>query len=98
MASSVVDTPGQLQAGVAGGWLDAADGAALTQAFDLFWQLQTALRFLAGAEGDLEDLSEGAKRLILRETGSADVASVLSGLGAAQADAAAIIQRYLVGP
>ncbi|MFA8442885.1 glutamine-synthetase adenylyltransferase [Yoonia sp.] len=97
VASPAVDTPGQLQAGVAGSWLDAADGAALTQAFNLFWQLQTALRFLAGAEGDLEDLSEGAKRLILRETGSADVASVLSGLGAAQADAAAIIQRYLVG-
>ena len=97
VASEAVDTPGQLQAGVVDGWLNAADAAALQEAFDLFWQLQTALRFLAGAEGDLKDLSEGAKRLILRETASKDEATVLSRLAAAQQQAGSIIHRYLVG-
>ncbi len=97
VASAAADTPGQLRAGVVDGWLDAADGAALEAAFDLFWQLQTALRILAGAEGDLENLSEGAKRLILRETGADDVSSVLSRLAAARETSEAIIERYLVG-
>ncbi len=90
-----VDTLVQLEGGVADGWLDAADGRALRDAFNLYWQVQAALRFLAGAEGDLENLSEGAKRLILRETGSADVAAVLRRLEEAQQSADAIIQRYL---
>ena len=95
VASDAVDTPGQLRAGVVDGWLDAADATALLGAFALFWQLQAALRFLAGPEGDLKDLSEGARRLILRETGSDDVESVLSRLTAAQEEAGSIIQRYL---
>lgn len=95
-ACTAVDTPGQLQAGVVDGWLNAADGAALMQAFDLFWQLQTALRFLAGADGELENLSEGARRLILRETGSADVEAVQSDIENARTKADAIIARYLV--
>ncbi len=94
-ADSAADTQGQLQAGVADGWLAAADAAVLGAAFDLFWQLQTALRFLAGEEGELDDLSEGAKRLILRETGAKDVESLLAALLATQEQAGAIIQRYL---
>ena len=95
VASDAVDTPGQLRAGVVDGWLNAADATALSEAFELFWQLQASLRFLAGPEGDLDDLSEGAKRLIMRETGSDDEASVLSQLTAAQEFSGSIIQRYL---
>ncbi|MDP5086785.1 MAG: glutamine-synthetase adenylyltransferase [Yoonia sp.] len=62
------DLPAQLQAGVVNGWLDAADARALEQAAGLFWKLQTAARFLTGADVDLDTLAEGAKRLILRET------------------------------
>ena len=95
-ADCATDTKAQLQAGVADGWLDAADAAVLGAAYDLFWQLQTALRFLAGEEGALDNLSEGAKRLILRETGAKDVDDLLATLLATQEKAGAIIQRYLV--
>ncbi len=94
-ADGAADTLLQLQAGVADGWLTAGDAETLGAAFDLFWQLQTALRFLAGEEGELSDLSEGARRLILRETGAKDVETLLAALLATQEQAAAIIQRYL---
>ncbi|MFO8128223.1 glutamine-synthetase adenylyltransferase [Yoonia sp.] len=93
---TAVDTKGQLDAGVVDGWLDAADGRALQEAFTLYWQVQTALRFLAGMQGDLKNLSEGARRLILRETGSAEVSSVLRRLEESQQTAASIIDRCLV--
>jgi glutamate-ammonia-ligase adenylyltransferase len=94
-ADGAADTLLQLQAGVADGWLTAGDAETLGAAFDLFWQLQTALRFLAGEEGELSDLSEGARRLILRETGAKDVETPLAALLATPEQAAAIIQRYL---
>ncbi|MEO0904578.1 MAG: glutamine-synthetase adenylyltransferase, partial [Pseudomonadota bacterium] len=96
-ASPAFDTCTQLQAGVVDGWLDAADAAALQKAFDLFWQLQAGLRFLAGGEADVDNLSEGAWRLILRETGSQDVAGLMARLEAAQVQTASIIARYLEG-
>ncbi|PJI92111.1 glutamate-ammonia-ligase adenylyltransferase [Yoonia maricola] len=94
-ASAMVHTGGQLRAGVADGWLDAADATALGAAFDLFWQWQAALRFLGGAHVDLDRLSEGAQRLILRETGSRDMDHVTARLQSAEAQTAAIIARYL---
>ena len=95
VASPAVNTPMQLHAGVGGGWLDAADAAALRDAFDLFWQLQSALRFLAGSDVDLENLSEGAKRLILRETAASDVDDLFARLDRAQSNAACVIHGYL---
>ncbi|EBA11324.1 Glutamate-ammonia-ligase adenylyltransferase [Roseobacter sp. CCS2] len=94
-ASEATNTTGQLKAGVVDGWLDAADEAALQAAFDLFWKLQAALRFLAGDDANFEKLSEGARRLILRETGSQDMDDVLARLNAAQAQAGSIITHYL---
>ena len=94
-ADSATQTSQQLHAGVGDGWVDAVDAAILTAAYDLFWQLQTALRFLAGAEGALDELSEGAKRLILRETGAKDSESLLDTLQATQKEAGTIIEKYL---
>ncbi len=96
-ASPAFETCTQLQAGVVDSWLDAADAAALQKGFDLFWQLQAALRFLAGSEADFDNLSEGVWRLILRETGSQDVAGLMARLEAEQVQTASIITRYLEG-
>lgn len=90
-----VDTRDQLRAGVVDGVIDAADAQALEEAFDLFWQVQAALRFLTGAEADLEKLSEGAKRLILRETKQPDLKRLREAVRAAQQKTANIIDRYL---
>jgi len=90
-----VDTRDQLRAGVVDGFIDAADAQALEGAFDLFWQVQAALRFLTGTEADLEKLSEGAKRLILRETKQTDLTRLREAVRAAQQKTANIIDRYL---
>ncbi len=67
--SNVRETEAQLAAGVASGWLNAADGAVLQDAIGLFWSLQAAARLLTGEALDLDRIGEGGLRLILRETG-----------------------------
>lgn len=67
--SPVRDVEGQIAAGVAGGWLDAAQGDALGRAAALFWRLQAAGRLLTGGVLDPDGLGEGGRRFVLREAG-----------------------------
>ena len=89
------DLTGQLQAGVAGGWPDAADGQALCDAAALFWQVQASARLLTGDALAVDDLAEGARRMILRETGQRDIAALEAAMTDAAEAAAALIARYL---
>lgn len=93
--SSERDLSAQLDDGVADGWLDAADAQALTAAAGFLWKLQTASRFLTAEPLDLTTLAEGAKRLILRETGLADTDALLAALETYAAQADEIITRKL---
>lgn len=93
--SAARTVPEQIAAGVASGWLDAADEAALTRSAALFWQLQAAARLLTGGVLHPEDLGEGGRRFILRETGCADTDSLLQTMEAAAAEADAVITRLL---
>ena len=63
------ESAAQLAAGVADGWLDAADARAIADASGLFWRMQAAGRLLTGGALTPTDLGEGGRRLILRETG-----------------------------
>lgn len=63
------DGAAQLAAGVADGWLDAADARAIADASGLFWRMQAAGRLLTGGALSPTELGEGGRRLILRETG-----------------------------
>ena len=93
-----VDVSGQFAGGVADGWLDAADARALDAAAALFWKLQAAAQLLTGKAMDFELMGEGAKRLILRETGCADIAALFESLTKAQQTADTLISRYLEQP
>ncbi|MEJ6398081.1 glutamine-synthetase adenylyltransferase [Yoonia sp. 208BN28-4] len=66
----------QLQAGVANGWLSAADVADISAAATLFWQLQAASKLLTGGTLDPDVLGEGGRRLILRETDCDDMSAL----------------------
>ena len=66
----------QLAAGVAKGLLSAADAGAIAAAAGLFWRMQAAARLLTGGTLIPEDLGEGGRRLILRETGFATMAEL----------------------
>ncbi|WP_322892614.1 MULTISPECIES: glutamine-synthetase adenylyltransferase [unclassified Yoonia] len=85
----------QLHAGCDAGWLDPADCAAVCDAGTLFWRLQAALRLLTGGPLDPDDLGEGARRMILRETGSDDLESLQARMTALRKKAAAVIDRKL---
>ena len=88
--SDLRDVPGQIDAGVAGGWLSAADGAALSRAAGLFWRLQAAGRLLTGGVLDPDSLGEGGRRFVLRETGFDTMDDLATGMtrAAGAADAA----------
>ncbi len=89
------DLEAQLASGVAEGWIDAADARSLVKAAALWWKMQMAGRLLSGDAPDLENLSEGGVRLILRETESESVAALQATVAKAQYQADAIISRYL---
>lgn len=88
----------QLQVGVASGRMDAADAEALIAAEGLFWRLQASAKLLTGGQLQPEDLGEGGRRLILRETGYADTQSLQAAMGEAARSADAIITRTLTDP
>lgn len=85
----------QLAAGVASGWLDAADAAALSEAAELLWQVQAAARLLTGGELEADALGEAGRRFILRETGFETIEDLRLALETRSAEAAGIIDRQL---
>ena len=89
------DLDAQLQRGVADGLLDAADAQALSDAAGLLWKLQTAFRLITGGQAAFEDLAEGAKRVILRETEAADLDALRAQIDNAATRADAIIGAHL---
>ena len=83
------DAASQLAAGVAHGWLSAADAGAIAAAAGLFWGMQAASRLLTGGPLDPDALGAGGTGLILREAGFEtmdDLAAALTDV-AARADA-----------
>ncbi len=74
--SAARDTGEQIRAGVAGGLLSAAEAGALQAATGLFWQMQAAARLLTGGALVPEELGEGGRRFVLRESGQASVSAL----------------------
>lgn len=84
-----------LDAGVAIGWLNDADGAALRQAYGLFWQVLQAARLLGDKPLDADQIGEGAAAFVLRETGFEDVTALRNALEEAAEAAGQSIDRAL---
>jgi glutamate-ammonia-ligase adenylyltransferase len=93
--AQATDMAGQLQAGVVDGWLNAADARALGTAAGLMWRLQAVARLLTGGPLRPDDVGEGAKRLILRETDCRDLTELSDQLETQSAAANAVICRML---
>ncbi len=88
----------QLRAGLRGGLLGKAEEAALQEAYRFLWRLQAGGRLLTDRPLDMDQIGEGGRAFLLRETGTADLADLASRLEAAGARAAAIIERSLAAP
>ena len=89
------DAEAQLAAGVAAGLLSAADASAIAHASGLFWRMQAAARLLTGGTLIPEELGEGARNMILRETGFARMAELQEGMQNAAKAADAVISAKL---
>lgn len=85
----------QLAAGQAAGWLREGDLEALCHAADLFWRLQAAARLLTGGVLVPEDLGEGGRRFVLRETGQESTEALRRAMTDAAAAAETVIVRLL---
>ncbi len=85
----------QLRSGVASGLIDASDAQTLCDAAEFWRKLQTAGRLLTGRALDWDNLGEGAKRLILRETQFENLVDLRAALGHHATQADRLITRYL---
>ncbi|MEP2532936.1 glutamine-synthetase adenylyltransferase [Shimia sp.] len=91
-ARSVVEG---LQAGVAIGWLDAAEATELSTTYALFWQVQLASRLLSGATLNTQDIGAGERAFLLRETGEETLEALEARMQAQSERAAVIIETAL---
>lgn len=85
----------QLRAGVRGGFLAAADEAALQEAYRFLWRLQGGGRLLSDRALDMAALGDGGRAFLMRETGVSDLAGLESLLAAQVGRAAGIIEAAL---
>lgn len=88
----------QLRAGQRTDLLSSDDASRLSSAFRFLWSLQCAGRLLSDAPPDLETLGQGARELILRETGAASISELSERLSTTVKEAGAIIERELTVP
>ena len=93
--SAARDVAAQIEAGVAFGWLSAADAQALSSSAALFWQLQASARLITGGVLSPEELGEGGRRLILRETGYETIADLEQAIEQVARAAEHVVRRLL---
>lgn len=84
-----------LEAGIKTGWLDAVTGAALNEAYLLFWRLQLVSKLLSDKPLDPAGIGEGGCRMLLRETGQGTLDGLEAALVAVAAKADAAISTLL---
>lgn len=84
-----------LEAGVAIGWLSAAEAAELKATYRLCWQVQLASKLLSGATFDPRESGTGGCAFLLRETGHEDIEVLRSDMDTGAARAAEIITEAL---
>ena len=87
-----------LQSGVACGWMNDADSAALGRSHRLFWQLHQAARLLGEKPLETEKIGEGGSEFVLRETGYQTLDALADALVECSVQAAAVIDRLLDVP
>jgi len=87
----------QLRAGLRSGCLGKPEEAALQEAYRFLWRLQAGGRLLTDRPLDMDQIGEGARAFLLRETGMADLAALAARLDAATARVAAIVDGVLAG-
>ena len=86
-----------LNAGVAFGWLDAAQSAALMHAYEVSWRVQTASKLLSEKPLDPDAIGAGGRSFLARETECDDISAVETLLTQSTRRAAEVIETLLGG-
>jgi len=94
--SAARDIPSGIQAGVACGWLDAADAQDLTRIYQLYWSVQAAARLMAVSRSDAEALGQGGVAFLCRSTGIATLGALETTLKDSYETARSIIDRAVI--
>lgn len=87
----------QVEAGEAAGLVTQAQAWALRRSLTLFWQLQATARLLTGGLLVPEEMGEGGRRMVLRETGQDDMDALSRAMKQAAGEAAKAIDAILEG-
>ncbi|WP_319823625.1 glutamine-synthetase adenylyltransferase [Thalassovita sp.] len=87
-----------LDASVASGVLDAAEGATLTRAYELCWQVQMVSKLLTDKPLNTDEIGEGGRVMLLRETGFDSISALRDALAQTTGQAAAVIGAVLDRP
>ncbi len=97
-ADPATDIPAQIAHGAAIGWFSAADAAALSEAYRLFWRVRAAARLLTESPLEAEKVGQGGLGFVLREAGAGSQAQLARRIGQAADRAARIVAAVLAGP
>jgi glutamate-ammonia-ligase adenylyltransferase len=89
---------GAISAAVAAGLLNAAEGTALTDAYDLCWKVQMVSKLLTDKPLDPDEIGEGGRGMLLRETGFDSVTALQAELETTTAKAGDVISTVLARP
>ena len=92
------ETLAQLAAARSVGWLGAEEVTQLSKTYATLWSMQAATRLLTGAALDFDDLGEGGRAFMLRQTGAVSVAALGNDITARTGQAAALIDAALARP
>jgi glutamate-ammonia-ligase adenylyltransferase len=84
-----------LQAGVAIGWLSGDIATELARSYRLCWQVQLASKLLSGQTIDPDQIGEGGRAFLLRETGATDIEALQTRLTSSSDAAAPMIEEAL---
>ena len=93
--SPLHNVTGQLGACRQTGWVSEGEAATLCASYEMLWQLRQAEKLLSDKTLDMEEIGEGGRAFLLRESGQSDLEALGRTLDTASEDAARVIEAAL---
>lgn len=93
--TTALDVDSQLAAGEQAGWLSTAQHDALKQAYTVFWKLRSTAKLLSETALDMNEIGEGGRGFVLRETGQKNLEALKTLLDTVAVDAHMVVDEVL---
>lgn len=89
------DVASQLMAGERAGLFTPAQHSALKQAYTVFWKLRSTAKLLSESALDMDEIGEGGRKFVLRETGQENLMQLKARLDTVAAAAHMVVDEVL---